>query len=103
MILSALRTRGASLTSRSVFPETAVDHRAGRHPVVGAEHTRVHDGLGGRVEHLVLELTAAELGAHEIPHELEELHALARCRGRPAMVALEVGARGHALEAGLRR
>src|SRR5262245_36639750 len=101
MALSALRTRGASLTS--VLAEAAVDRCARRRPVVGAEHARVHDGLGRRVEHLVLELAAAELGAHEVPDQLEELHALARRRGRPAMIALEVGARGRALEAGLRR
>src|SRR2546425_3294001 len=48
-----------------VLTETAVDHGFGRAPVVGLEHATVYDGLRRRVEHLVLELAAAELGADE--------------------------------------
>src|SRR5512145_3226352 len=61
-----------------VLSQAAVDGGRPALPVVGAEHARVHDGLGGRVEHLVLELPPRELRADEVPHELQQLHPLAR-------------------------
>src|SRR2546428_7123453 len=87
---------------RSVLAETTVDRRLRALPVVSAEHPRIHDGLGGRVEHLVLELAAAELRAHEVPHQLEQLHAVAGGGGGPAHEALDVGPRLGAGEARLR-
>src|SRR5437870_3142195 len=82
--------------------ETAVDHGFGALPVVRAEHARVHDRLRGGVEHLVLELSPAELGPDEVPDELQELHALAGAHRRPAHELLEIGARLRTVEPRLR-
>src|SRR5207244_2950866 len=50
-----------------VLAEAPVDQIFGGVPVVGLEHSPVHDGLRRRIEHLVLELAASEPGADEIP------------------------------------
>src|SRR5438105_7837784 len=76
-----------------VLAQAPIDDGPGACPVVGAEHARVHDRLGGGVEHLVLQLTAAELGADEVPHELQQLHALARAARRASQEFLEIRAR----------
>src|SRR6266508_478564 len=85
-----------------VLPEATVDQIFGGVPVVGLEHSPVHDGLRRRVEHLVLELAASELGADEIPDELHELDALTRARSGRLVVAFRVGAGIRAGERGLR-
>src|SRR5580765_7581938 len=76
-----------------VFREQAVDHGLGGGPVVGAKHAPVHHRLGGGVEHLVLELAPAVLGADEVPDQLDELHPVVRGGGRRPVVALGMGAR----------
>src|SRR6266849_3431533 len=86
-----------------VLVETTLDHSFGGPPVVRLEHAPIHDGLRRRVEHLVLELAAPELGADEVPDELHELDALARPGGARLVVARGVGAGLGARERGLRR
>src|SRR5882762_1751939 len=66
-----------SASHASVLVEATIDHGFGGIPVIRLEHAPIHDGLRRRVEHLVLELAAAELGADEVPDELHELDALA--------------------------
>src|SRR6266545_958326 len=85
-----------------VLPEATVDQIFGGVPVVGLEHSPVHDGLRRRIEHLVLELAAAELGADEIPDELHELDALAGAGGRRLVVPLGVAAAFPARQRGAR-
>src|SRR5919108_5615601 len=51
-----LTTPSVGNVSSLVLAEAAVDDGLGARPVVRAEHARVHDGLGGGVEHLVLQL-----------------------------------------------
>src|SRR5207247_150881 len=58
--------------------------------------------LRRRVEHLVLELASAELGADEVPDELDELDPFARRGGGGPVVPLGVGASFLAREGGLR-
>src|SRR5512138_3849562 len=65
--------RAATRTPTSVLAETPIDHVLSGRPVVRPEHAPIHDGLGGRVEHLVLELSSTELGADEVPDELHQL------------------------------
>src|SRR5437870_12054816 len=52
----------------SVLAETTVDRRLRALPVIGAEHPRIHHGLGRRLEHLVLQLAAPELPCPRLPH-----------------------------------
>src|SRR6266849_1896279 len=85
-----------------VLAEATVDQIFGGVPVVGLEHSPVHDGLRRRIEHLVLELAASELGADEIPDEFHELDALTRARSGRLVVAFRVGAGIRAGERGLR-
>src|SRR5438552_10007999 len=66
-----------SVVTGSVLAEASVHHRLRGLPVVRAVHPPVHDRLGRRVEHLVLELTATELGTDEVPQELQQLDPLA--------------------------
>src|SRR5438552_17315165 len=87
----------------SVLPETPVHQLLRRCPVVRAKHAAVHHRLGRRVEHLVLELAPRELGADEIPDELDQLDAVARAGRARLEVALGRGARLLADEARLGR
>src|SRR6266581_4262657 len=105
--------RRPSVATGSVLPEAAVDGGLGRRPIVGLEHPGVHHGLRGRVEHLVLELAAAELRADKVPDELDELDPVARVRHARPVVALRVCpglparearlGRGHGLEGSARQ
>src|SRR5262245_11634226 len=73
----------------SVLAQASIHDRAGARPVVGAEHPRVHHGLGGGIEHLVLELASPELAADEVPDQLEQLHTVAGIHTRPPEEPLE--------------
>src|SRR5207245_1409240 len=87
----------------TVVPRQSTTTSAPAAPVFdAAPRAAVHDGLRRRVEHLVLELAPAELGADEVPDELDELDALARGGGGGFVVPLGVGAGLLAREGGLR-
>src|SRR3990172_11586268 len=92
-----------SVATRSVLAEAAVDGGLGGRPIVGLEHPRVHHGLRRRVEHLVLQLAAAELRSDEVPDELDQLDPVARVRHARPVVALRVRPGLRAREARLGR
>src|SRR3990170_1469377 len=92
-----------SVATGSVLAEAAVDGGLGGRPIVGLEHPRVHHWLRRRVEHLVLQLAAAELRADEVPDELDQLDPVARVRHARPVVALRVRPGLRAREARLGR
>src|SRR5919108_4859224 len=59
-------------------------------PIEAAELASLDGGGLARVEHLVLEMTRAELRPERIPQKLQQLHPLRPSRPRPAHVAIDI-------------
>src|SRR5690242_6429952 len=72
---AGITTASPRRVSSSRFLQAAGHEAPALLPVEVPEGAGVHDGLARGVEHLVLELAAAELGPHEVPHQVQEADA----------------------------
>src|SRR5918996_5413170 len=59
-------------------------------PIESAKFAALDSCGLARVEHLVLQMTRAELRAESVPQELQQLHPIAGSRFRPAHVAFDI-------------